>query len=176
MNCSSKQPGRQMAIIETARLLIRPFVIEDLDELYHLYTMEELMQYVDGDVRSRDGTKKYLQNYIADYERYGFGLCAAILRSTGQMIGRCGLIPTPTKAGIEGELAIMFKKECWGLGLATEVGRAIVRYAFDKMQLARIFAKVNRDNVASIRVSQKLGMHCVRSSTTDVEYEIRRLE
>jgi ribosomal-protein-alanine N-acetyltransferase len=165
-----------MKAFETVRLLIRPFVIGDLDELYNLYNRAELMRYVDGGVRSHEETRVYLQGYIADYERYGFGLCAAIFKSTGQMIGRCGLIPIPTEAGVEGELVFMFKKDYWGLGLATEFCQAMVRYAFDKIQLTRVFATANRHHLASIRVLQKTGMHCLRSTSKEVEYEIHRSE
>ena len=172
---SSRLLIRKMEAFETARLLIRPLVMEDLDELYNLYNEAELMQYVDGAVRSYERTKGYLESYIADYERYGFGLCAAIHKPTGRMIGRCGLIPVPTEVGKDGELAFMFKKDYWGMGLATEFSQAMVQYAFDKIKLTRVFAKVNRHNAASIRVLQKTGMQCVQSAmSAEDEYEIRR--
>lgn len=162
-----------MEALETARLLIRPFVMDDLNELYCLYNQPELMQYIDGAARSYEGTKAYLLGYLADYDRHGFGLCAAILKSTAQMIGRCGLIPVSTEAGPEGELAFLFKKEYWGLGLATEFSEKMVQYAFDKLKLIRVYATVNHQNVASIRVLQKIGMQYVRSLPAEVEYEIR---
>ena len=59
------------------------------------------------------------------------------------------------------------------MGLATEFCQAMVRYAFDKIQLTRVFATVNRNNLASIRVVKKIGMHYVWSASTEVEYEIR---
>jgi len=163
-----------METFETTRLLIRQFVMGDLDDLYNLYSQAELMQYVDGAVRSYETTKKYLQNYIADYERYGFGLCAVIFKSTKQMIGRGGLIPIQREIGIEGELTFMFKKDYWGLGLATEFSHAMAQYAFDKIRLTRIFSTADCNNAASIRVLHKIGMHRVRSTLTEVEYEIRR--
>lgn len=68
---------------ETARLLLRPLVMADLDDLFALYGQPRLMRYITGRPRSYGETKERLKAHIADRERYGFGLCAAILRGTG---------------------------------------------------------------------------------------------
>jgi RimJ/RimL family protein N-acetyltransferase len=161
-----------MEIIETKRLLLRPLTLEDLDELYSLYREPALMQYITGQPRSYEVTRQRLLSHIADHEQYGFGLCAAILKTTGQMIGRCGLEPIDRPTGLEGNLAWMFKKEYWGQGLATEFGRAMVAYGFDRLHLARIFAIADHPNIASIKVMQKLGMRFVRADAYEVEYEL----
>jgi len=163
-----------MEAFETERLLIRPFVKRDLEDLYSLYSQTELMQYVDGTPRSFEVTKDYLKGYFADYKRYGFGLCAAILKATGRMVGRCGLIPVQKKTGLEGELVFMLKKEYWGRGLATEFSRAMIGYAFEKLRLSRVYAKADKNNLAAIRVLEKIGMHLVRSTPKEATYEICR--
>jgi RimJ/RimL family protein N-acetyltransferase len=147
--------------------------MSDLDDLCNLYSQAELMQRVDGAVRSCAVTKEYLTGYISDYERYGFGLYAAILKATGEMVGRCGLIPVLKETGVEGELVFLFKKEYWGQGLATEFSHAIIRHAFEKLHLSRVFATADADHIAAIKVLRKAGMHLVRSTPTQVEYEIR---
>lgn len=162
-----------MKAFETERLLIRPFVMSDLEDLYNLYSQTELMQYVDGTSRSFEVTRDYLRRYISDYKQYGFGLCAAILKATGKMVGRCGLIPIQKETGLEGELVFMFKKEYWGRGLATEFSRAMTSYAFEKLHLSCISAKADINNIAAIKVLEKIGMHLVRSTPKEVKYEIR---
>ena len=161
-----------MEPFETERLLFRPLVIGDLDDLYDLYRRPELMRYITGHARSFEATRERLISHIADHENYGFGLCAAILKADSRMIGRCGMEPVDGRNGIEGEIAWMFKKEFWGRGLATEFARAMIPYGFEKLKLTRIFARADHPNVASIRVMRKVGMQFVRSTAEEVEYEI----
>ena len=163
-----------MESIETARLLIRPFTIEDLDDLYALYSQIEIMRYIDSNVRSFELTRIYLQGYIHNYTEYGFDLGAAIFKVNQKMIGRCGVIPRPRATGLEGELSFLYAKEYWGMGLATEAARAIVSHTFKNYKIDRIFSFVAHKNLASIRVLQKTGLRLVKNTPTEYEYEILR--
>lgn len=161
-----------MKTYETRRLFIRPFVLDDFQALFCLYNQKELMKYTDGNIRTKQETMEYLRSYIDDYKQYGFSLCAIFDKANGQMIGRGGLIPTELKQDIEGELAMMFKKLYWGQGLATEFCEATINYGFRYLGLKRIFAIVEPENVASVRVLQKIGMRFVCSTSSGEEYEI----
>jgi ribosomal-protein-alanine N-acetyltransferase len=163
-----------MDILETERLLLRPLVMEDLDDLYELYRDPEIMRYITGQPRSYEVTRQRLLSHLVDHERYGFGFCAAIFKANGEMIGRCGLEPVEYPTGLEGDMAWMFKRAYWGQGLATEFGRVMVAYGFEHLPLIRIFATADHQNIASIRVMQKLGMRFVRSDSRGVEYELLR--
>ncbi len=96
-------------------------------------------------------------------------------------IGRCGLYPQRDDDGqvVAGEavLAYYLARPYWGRGLATEAGRAFVRYGFETLGLSRIIAGMNVLNLASIRVAEKLGFVRVRSGEGGgnrwYEYEIR---
>jgi ribosomal-protein-alanine N-acetyltransferase len=148
----------------------------DLEDLLALYSQPELMRYITGQPRSYEETKERLNAHIADHERHGFGLCAAILKATGQMIGRCGLEPVESKVGTVGTIAWMFKEEYWGQGLAAEFGRAMVSYGLEKLGLTRISATADHRNLASIAVMRRIGMRYVRSTERGVEYGICRPE
>jgi [ribosomal protein S5]-alanine N-acetyltransferase len=163
-----------MDVLETQRLILRPLEPMDLEALHRLYSQLELMRYITGQPRSYAKTRERLLAHMADHNRYGFGLCAAILKANGEMIGRCGLEPVTRPEGLEGSLAWMFKKSYWGQGLATEFGEAMLAYGFDHLRLRRIFATADPRNKASIRVMQKLGMRFARSDDFEVEYEIYR--
>jgi ribosomal-protein-alanine N-acetyltransferase len=158
-------------ILETQRLLLRPLTEADLDDLYALYRQPDLMRYITGQPRSYTKTQERLRSHMAEYKRYGFGLCATILKANGEMIGRCGLEPVNRATGLEGNMAWMFKKAYWGQGLATEFGQAMLPYGFERLHLRRIFATADHRNVASIRVMQKLGMRLARTDDFEVEYE-----
>jgi len=157
---------------ETRRLLIRPLVWDDFQALVCLYNQMELMKYTDGNVRTKQETFEYLESYLSDYDRYGFSLCAIIDKESNEIIGRGGLIPTELIEVIEGELAVMLKKSYWGQGLATEFCEATISYGFRYLGLKRIFAIVEPENVASVRVLQKIGMQIVRATQCGDEYEI----
>lgn len=158
--------------IETSRLFFRPLVLGDLDDLFGLYGDSELMKYITGQPRSYPETYTRLKAHIADHEVYGFGLCAAIIKSSGEMIGRCGLEPVDELKGLQGDLAWMFQQAYWGQGLATECGLALIDYGFSHLPIQRIFATADHANQASIRVMEKLGMVYVQSDKRGVEYEI----
>jgi len=161
-----------MENIETKRLLLRPLILEDMDKLFELYGDFQLMQYITGQPRDYEETYARLSAHIADHEAYGFGLCAAILKNSGEMIGRCGLEPVKKSNSIHGDIAWMFKKDYWNQGLATEFGEAMIAYGFSYLPIDRIFATADHANTASVKVMKKLGMVYVQSTKRGVEYEI----
>ena len=96
---------------------------------------------------------------IADYRKHGFGRGACILKSTGQQIGFAGL--KYLEELDEVDVAYRLLPAFWGQGLATEAALASVRYGFAKLGLKRIIGLAMPENVASIRVLEKAGLHYV---------------
>jgi len=94
------------------------------------------------------------------WERHGFGLYAATLRQTGELIGFLGLaIPSflpeilpAVEAGWRLDAAV------WGRGLATEGALACMRVAFDDLGLDEVVSIGHAENGATLRVMEKLGM------------------
>jgi len=162
-----------MDSLTTDRLILRPFVNQDLDELAHLYAQPVLMQYITGHPLAYEQVRAGLREQISQHEQFGFGFCAVILRSNGALIGRGGLKPGASPAGITGELSWLLRTDYWGRGLATELGQASIEYGLTNLRLMRIFATAYRANLASVRVMQKLGMHLVRADDDEVEYEVK---
>ncbi|HEX3759819.1 MAG TPA: GNAT family N-acetyltransferase [Kofleriaceae bacterium] len=159
-------------IWETERLVLRPLEPADLDTLHELYRDAVVMQYILGRPRSYEETRQRLAHHVADFEQHGFGLYAAILKSSGAMVGRCGLEPVSGAGGLQGELAWMFAPAVWGQGLASEFAPAMIRHGFARFPIVRMFATADHRNVASIRVMRTSGMTLVRTDQRGVEYEI----
>lgn len=157
--------------LETARLRLRPLCHEDLDALHELYGDPEIMRFITGEPRSLAKTRERLAEHIDDHRRFGFGLYATELKTTGKMIGRCGLLPAESAIGLEGELAWMFKKSCWGRGLGTEIGLALLDFGLERPGVARIWAKAHRENHRSIAIMKRLGMRLTRTTDRAVFYE-----
>jgi RimJ/RimL family protein N-acetyltransferase len=160
-----------MTSFETLRLLVRPLQEDDFDSLHALYADFELMQHITGRPRTLEETRARLEKNIREHEKYGFGLCAIIERSSMAMIGRGGLDPVHVPEGVYGDAAWMFRRSHWAQGLATEFAMALLAHAFANLQLTRIVASSKPENVASVRVIEKVGMRFVERNHRGVLYE-----
>src|SRR5689334_14695568 len=94
-----------MDSLTTDRLVLRPLVNQDLDDLAFLYAQPILMQYITGHPLAYDQVRHGLREQIMHHEQYGFGFCAVILKTNGAFIGRGGLKPGESPNGITGELS-----------------------------------------------------------------------
>jgi RimJ/RimL family protein N-acetyltransferase len=148
-----------MKILETGRLILRHLLPEDLDGLFALYSDPLVRRYFPEGTLTYEETKEELQWFLHGHPQHPeLGLWATILKSTGEFIGRCGLLPWTIDGRAEVEVAYMLAKEYWGQGLGTEAARAILYYGFEQLRLSRLICLIDRDNLASIRVATKIGM------------------
>lgn len=159
-----------MQEIETARLYLRQFTPNDLDDLYRIYSDPEITKYLTG-VRTRQETESAIHTMIQRWEENNFGMWALVHKIDGKMIGRCGLAfldKTP-----EVELGYAIDKVYWNQGLVTEASFASLNYGFEILQFERIVAIARPENIASQRVIQKVGMKYEKNARyyeTDVVY------
>ncbi|MEG4023668.1 GNAT family N-acetyltransferase [Microcoleus sp. S13C4] len=159
-----------MQQIETARLYLRLFTPDDLDDLYRIYSDPEIMKYL-ARVRTREATEIAIHTMLERWEENNFGMWAVVHKIDRKMIGRCGLgflDQTP-----EVELGYTLDKVYWNQGLATEASFASLNYGFQILKLERIVAIARPENIASQRVIQKVGMKYEKNAhfyETDVLY------
>ncbi len=143
-------------ICETERLILRESIIDDAPDLFEMNSDTEVLKYTgDAAFRSVEETEELIRNY-RDYEKYGYGRWTTIVKATNEVIGFCGL--KYLEDIYETDLGYRWKKKHWGKGYATEAGSACLQYGFDKLNLKQVIAQVLKDNGASIRVLEKLGM------------------
>jgi RimJ/RimL family protein N-acetyltransferase len=149
-----------MSEVETARLLLRPWQADDLAEFTRLLTDPVVTRYIVVHTPfSPQDVAELSERTLEQWERNGFGPWAAIENATGRWVGRMGLNelpdwPGPHKVEVGWEL----HREFWGRGLATEGGRAGVRYGFETVGLERIISATMAANAASRRVMEKCGL------------------
>ena len=143
-------------IIETKRLLIRPFKMEDIEPSYTMNLDAEVSKYtVDGGVVSKkEIERRIIENVFGDYAKYGFGRLAVELKEENKFIGFTGLKYLEDMDEVD--LGYRFMKEYWGKGIATESGKACVNLGFNKLGLKKIIAMVLPENTGSIHVLEKL--------------------
>lgn len=144
-------------IIETERLILRPFQMEDIAPSYEMNLDAEVSKYTgDGGVVSKDEMhRRITEDVMGDYAKYGYGRLAVEIKGGPSFIGFCGLKYLDDLKEVD--LGYRLMKAYWGKGLATEASQACVRYGFDTLKLKRMIALVLSENVASVRVLEKLG-------------------
>ena len=148
-----------MNILETKRILLRQLTLGDLDNLYTLYSNENVKKFVYTESMNYEETKEELDWIIDVYtSQPGYGLWATIHKETGDFMGRCGLLQWTIEERPEVELTYMFAEKYWGQGLGTEVAQALMQYGLEKLKLPRLICCIDAENLASIKVAKILGM------------------
>ena len=150
-------------ILETRRLLLRHLVMDNLTELFALYSNPEIRRYFPEGVLNLEETKEELEWHMHGHPKYPeLGLWATIHKETGKFIGRCGLLPWEIDGKREVEIAYLLDKSFWHQGLATEAAQGILKYGFDDLNLPRLICLIDPDNIASQRVAERIGMKLER--------------
>jgi len=143
--------------LETARLRLRLFTHDDLQVMYTLSTDPDVIRYADTPARDMEEVRQRLeQGPLADYRKYGYGRFAVELKETGKVIGFCGIKYLP-EIDLQ-EVGYRYLKEYWGRGIGTEAAEACVGFARDDLKIKKLIALIIPENIASVRVVEKLGM------------------
>ncbi|MFC1960144.1 GNAT family N-acetyltransferase, partial [Chloroflexota bacterium] len=158
--------------LETARLIIRPYTMADLDAVH------ELLVAAFASTNTLEDTRDWLTWTIASYRQHArlhqppYGDYAVTLRETGALVGTVGLVPAvipwdvldsdepPENPPLSPEFGLY-----WGVhpehqrqGYATEAGWAMVNTMFTAWHVRRMVATTEHGNTASQGVMRKLGM------------------
>ena len=169
---------RMIPILETKRLLIRPFVMEDLETIHRILDV-----CFDDSSHVNDATalaerREWLQwqtlNHVqlAKLSQPPYGDRAIVLKESGALIGSIGVVPCldvyeqlpvfgdlrDAKATNEMGLFWAIDPAYQGKGYASEAARILIQHLFTAHNLKRIIATTEYDNVASQGVMQKVGM------------------
>jgi len=178
--------------LETERLIIRPFTLDDLDDIYQILDVDlSNADFGTEGAKSFDERRNWLQWTVMNYEELAklhqppYGDRAVVLKQTDRLIGTCGFVPCLDPFGqlpsfdsaVDGSSA-RFNSTEFGLfyafspthqrqGYATEATRAMINYAFTQLKLKRIVATTTYDNVPSIGVMRKVGMRIEKNPYPD---------
>lgn len=149
------------ALVETTRLVVRPWRPDEADRLFDLLRRMEVVRWLGPapePMRDRDDAvariAQWAEMLAADPR---FGAWAAVERASGIAAGTLLLKPLPDGDG-EVEIGWHFHPDSWGKGLASEGGRALLRHAFAAGGLDEVFAVTHLDNRASMAVCRRIGM------------------
>jgi len=146
-----------MAItLETERLVLRPFRGADHEPYAAICADAEVMRYIGtGVTLSAPDAWRSMANILGHWQLLGYGMFAAELKSTGELLGRVGFLDPPGWPGFE--LGWVLGRGHWGKGYAFEAARACLDYAFGILGRERVVSLIRPENQRSIRVAEKLG-------------------
>jgi RimJ/RimL family protein N-acetyltransferase len=178
---------REIPVLESERLVIRPFHNNDLP---YLFKIKQNIGWVDA---AKTAEQQLLdeadyvewaarnERQLARMDQPPYGDRAVLLKETGQLIGSVGLVPCvdvygqlPSLGGqancpatAEVGLLWLIDTAHQGKGYAAEAAQTLINYAFDTMRLQRLIATTEYDNLASQAVMRKLGMTIERNPFPD---------
>ena len=164
----------QTPVLETDRLLLRPWRAEDVAPYARILRDPEVMRHMGSGARhrlkrlgagalgrvSRLEARRAIASLRGHWERHGYGEWAVEDRATGALLGSIGLKHQDdwTAEAAKVEIGWLLAREAWGQGLATEGARAGVAYAFGECGIDRLISIALPANPRSIGVMERLGL------------------
>jgi RimJ/RimL family protein N-acetyltransferase len=159
--------------LETARLILRPPRLEDLDAWADMMSDEETARFIGG-VDPRSMSWRALMTLIGAWHAHGFAMFSVLEKSTGRWIGRLGPWQPEGWPGPEVGWAIV--RDCWGRGYATEGAIASTNWAFEHLGWQRVIHSIDPLNVASQGVARRLGSRNLGPGTLPPPYSDARVD
>ena len=144
-------------MIETKRLILRPFEESDFEDLKSVWGDSETMSFY-AEIHSEEKMKEIISEQIHTFQKYGYGLFVVKEKENGLFIGDCGITTQDIDGVEEYEIGYRIKKDHWGLGYASEAARAVKEYAFENLKLERLCSYMESSHQQSRRVAEKIGM------------------
>jgi RimJ/RimL family protein N-acetyltransferase len=148
--------------IDTERLILRPFTLDDAEAWLPLISLPDIIRYTgDSPAQTVEEARELLRSRpLRDYALYGFGRLAVIEKASGRLVGFCGFKYVVELGDID--IGYRFLPDCWGKGYATESCVAVMAQGRSEPKIRRIVGTVHPDNPASGRVLEKLGLRFER--------------
>jgi ribosomal-protein-alanine N-acetyltransferase len=146
-----------LPVIKTSRLVLRWTSEEDIDSIYEIFSDPQVMRYWSVTPLMNREAAAQMQREIAEGNLkdsvWKWGLA---LSDSNKLIGTCTLFNLNLSNG-RAEIGYAMGRPYWGNGYMNEALKALVKHAFDVVQLRRLEADVDPRNTASIRTLERLG-------------------
>ena len=146
-------------VLETERLVLRRFVIEDADAMFNGWCNDpEVTRFLTWSPHeSVEVTRYVLNEWIPQYENGDYFNWAMILKENGKLIGNISVVSL-REITDEALIGYCMSKAYWGNGYMPEALKAVADYLFDVVGINRLMATHDVKNPKSGRVMQKAGM------------------
>ena len=170
---------KKYAHFETERLFLQPTTEEDAGFILELLNSPKWLEYIgDRNVHTEEDAKQYIKNKISpQLEKLGFGNYTLIRKTDKVKIGSCGLYDREGLEGIDIGFAMLPAFE--GLGYGFESASKVLEIGRTVFNLERFSAITTKNNLASQRLIEKLGLRyieTIRIPNDEEELLLYRLE
>ncbi len=143
--------------IESERLIIRPYTLNDIEDLYQIISDKETMKYFNN-VYNRERTRYWIEWSINHYNNYGYSFCAVILKENNKMIGNCGLTMQNINGTMCPEIGYHINKHYWRQGIGSEAAKMVRDWAFLNTPYNELYSYMSENNIPSSKVAIQNGM------------------
>jgi len=145
-----------MKPLKTKRLLLRKYKADDFVSVHSYASILENVVYMPFEPNSEEDTRAFINFAItkADENPLTHYQYAAVLKDSDMLIGGCNL----TLSGHEAEIGWRLHHNYWNKGYGAEIGEALLEFAFGELNLHRITAHCDAENISSYKVMEKIGM------------------
>ncbi|MCW5519597.1 GNAT family N-acetyltransferase [Aureitalea sp. L0-47] len=150
-----------MTFLETARLKLRKYTLEDAGFVLELLNSPEWIANIgDRGVRTLEDARHYIEEkYLAQYDELGFGSYVSVLKGSNTIVGTCGLYKRPKLDHFDIGFALLPKYE--KKGYAFEATSALMNYARSELNMDTIYGITLPTNKASQGLLRKLGLEII---------------
>ncbi len=152
--------------LETKRLFLREMTPDDFDALYGVLADSDIMRhypYTFDEARVLNWINKNIERYRV----FGFGLWAVCLKSTGEMIGDCGLTMQNINGTVLPEIGYHIAKAYQRQGYAKEAAKAVRDWTFNNTAFGTVYSYMKKENALSSAVARANGMALLDEFTDD---------
>ena len=147
-------------IAETERLVLRTIADSDAAEQYRLLNTPAVMERLGGPKELHEIEAKHAKS-MALHAREGFSFLMMIEKDTAEMVGHCGIkrVDNPLAKNVgDHEIGWLVREDRWRRGYAEEAVRAVIDWAFGRVDAPHVVALTSEANVGSWKLMEKLGM------------------
>ena len=148
-------------VLYTTRLRLRRVDDGDLPGFIDLYANPVTARFVGGLCNDEDAWRR-MATIVGHVALRGYGPWALEEQTTGVFVGYCG--PWNPHGWPEPEIAWALRSAFHGRGYATEAARAALAFAYEILNWDTAVSCIALDNLASIRVAERLGAVCERTT------------
>ena len=144
-------------MIQTERLMLRPYRPDDITPLFEIFSDEENMAFYPKPYSIEEVETIIIKN-MKSYETDRIGFFAVIHNDSSKLIGNCGITNQNIDGVQEYEIGYHIHKNYWNIGYATEAACAMMEYGFSTLQLTKLCSYMAEDHTISRMVAENMGM------------------
>lgn len=156
--------------LTTERLRLRMLQVDDFEEYAAIHMDPEVTRYTARVQFDALDAWRHLAMIVGHWQLRGFGMWGVFERDTDRLAGRVGFYQPATWPDFE--LGWTTGRAFWGKGYAPEAAAACLDFAFNEMKRTRVISLIDPENVASIRVAEKIGERLTEERFTTGGHEL----